>query len=221
MKSFLLGSNAMPSSSGTKSGIACSRDFLCYLQSQFLSLAFTIYQTNWLFLINCNFQGRVTAKKRLFDKQMGRYVLNNSIYTSTYYQIWRLENLLVPGKIYQQSVDALVKPLVPLLLSKLARASLTGEKKQLVVRYRPYIPRPPTPLATCNVYDLMLDIAGNIIFVNTDFSCLATIGNDYSFVPLCQPPFISKLLAEDDCYLNGYRNSPLQTAPAVTMLGSP
>ncbi|WP_334806713.1 DUF4915 domain-containing protein [Nostoc sp.] len=72
-----------------------------------------------------------------------------------------------------------------------------------------------------NVYDLMLDVAGNIIFVNTDFSCLATIGNDYSFVPLCQPPFISKLLAEDDCHLNGYRNSPLQTAPApaVTMLG--
>ncbi|NEU82037.1 DUF4915 domain-containing protein [Nostoc sp. UIC 10630] len=58
---------------------------------------------------------------------------------------------------------------------------------------------------------------------NTDFRCLATIGNDYSFVPLCQPPFISKLLAEDDCHLNGYRNGPFQTAPApaLTMLGSP
>ncbi|MEH2305398.1 MAG: DUF4915 domain-containing protein [Nostoc sp.] len=101
-----------------------------------------------MFFIGCNSQGRVAAKERLFDKPMRMYASNNSIHTSIYYQIWRFENLLVPGEIYQQSVDALVKPLLPLLLSKLARASLTGEEKQLVVRYRPYIPRPPTPLAT-------------------------------------------------------------------------
>ncbi|MBC1241937.1 TIGR03032 family protein, partial [Nostoc sp. 2RC] len=38
-----------------------------------------------------------------FDKPMGMYAVNNSIYTSTRYQIWRFENLLKPKEIYQQS----------------------------------------------------------------------------------------------------------------------
>jgi uncharacterized protein (TIGR03032 family) len=47
-------------------------------------------------------------------------------------------------------------------------------------------------------------IAGDrIVFVNTLFSCLATVSETHSFVPLWQPPFISKLAAEDRCHLNG------------------
>lgn len=46
--------------------------------------------------------------------------------------------------------------------------------------------------------------AGNELwFVNTLFSCLCTVGSDYSFVPRWRPPFISKLAAEDRCHLNG------------------
>lgn len=44
---------------------------------------------------------------------------------------------------------------------------------------------------------------GGVIFVNTLFSCLATVSEKYSFLPLWQPPFISKLAAEDRCHLNG------------------
>jgi uncharacterized protein (TIGR03032 family) len=39
--------------------------------------------------------------------------------------------------------------------------------------------------------------------VNTRFSCLCTLHPDYSFVPRWQPPFISSLVAEDRCHLNG------------------
>jgi uncharacterized protein (TIGR03032 family) len=39
--------------------------------------------------------------------------------------------------------------------------------------------------------------------VNTLFSCLCTLQGDYSFVPWWQPPFITKLAAEDRCHLNG------------------
>lgn len=42
-----------------------------------------------------------------------------------------------------------------------------------------------------------------MIFVNTLFSCLATVSNTHSFVPLWKPPFISRLAAEDRCHLNG------------------
>ena len=39
--------------------------------------------------------------------------------------------------------------------------------------------------------------------VNTRFSCLATLDEDHSFVPRWRPGFISRLVAEDRCHLNG------------------
>ncbi len=39
--------------------------------------------------------------------------------------------------------------------------------------------------------------------VNTSFSCLCTLDNNFSFVPRWQPPFVSSLAAEDRCHLNG------------------
>lgn len=41
------------------------------------------------------------------------------------------------------------------------------------------------------------------IFVCTAYNCLATISDTDSFRPLWRPPFISKLVAEDCCHLNG------------------
>ncbi len=40
-------------------------------------------------------------------------------------------------------------------------------------------------------------------FVNTRFSCLCTLHDDFSFVPQWKPKFISALAAEDRCHLNG------------------
>ena len=152
--------------------ITCSPHFVPWLQTQFVSLAFTTYQTNRLFFIGCNQQGRVAAHERLFDKPMGMYGINNSLFVSTRYQIWRFDNCLAPEEIYQQS-DRL------------------------------YIPRTAYTTGDLNVHDVVLDKSEKLLFVNTDFSCLATISKDYSFVPLWQPPFISKLVAEDRCHLNG------------------
>lgn len=39
--------------------------------------------------------------------------------------------------------------------------------------------------------------------VNTLFSCLCTLHEDFNFVPRWQPPFIKDLIAEDRCHLNG------------------
>ena len=39
--------------------------------------------------------------------------------------------------------------------------------------------------------------------VNTRFSCLAGTSRDHSFVPRWQPPFLSDLVPEDRCHLNG------------------
>ena len=44
---------------------------------------------------------------------------------------------------------------------------------------------------------------GRIVFVNTLYNCLATPSERHSFAPLWKPPFISKIVKEDRCHLNG------------------
>jgi uncharacterized protein (TIGR03032 family) len=44
---------------------------------------------------------------------------------------------------------------------------------------------------------------GRPVFVNTLYSCLATVDEKHSFAPLWHPRFISRLAAEDRCHMNG------------------
>ena len=44
---------------------------------------------------------------------------------------------------------------------------------------------------------------GELIIVNTRFSCLCKLDPRWSFVPLWRPPFIDAYAAEDRCHLNG------------------
>ena len=68
---------------------------------------------------------------------------------------------------------------------------------------RLYVPQCGYTTGDVDVHDVAVDGEGRPVFVNTLFSCLATVSERYSFIPLWQPPFISKLAAEDRCHLNG------------------
>ena len=48
-----------------------------------------------------------------------------------------------------------------------------------------------------------LDATGRVVFVATLFGCLATLSERASFQPLWRPPFLSALVPEDRCHLNG------------------
>jgi uncharacterized protein (TIGR03032 family) len=123
-------------------------------------------------LVGRKANGRLAINERLFDKPMGLYAQGNSLYMSTRYQIWQLDNHLAKGETYQEA-DRL------------------------------YVPSLSYTTGSLNVHDLVLGRDGTPIFINTDFSCLATIQAGYSFAPIWQPPFITKLVAEDRCHLNG------------------
>ncbi|WP_445636280.1 N-acetyltransferase domain-containing protein [Nostoc sp. DSM 114161] len=152
--------------------ITASPEFTSWLAQQNLSVACTTYQTNRLFFLSTQANGRLKFHERLFDKPMGLYATGNSLYMSSRYQLWHFENLLEAGEKY-------------------------GECDRL------YSPRTAYTTGDVNAHEVILDDAGKVIFVNTDFSCLATLSPDYNFVPIWQPPFISKLVAEDRCHLNG------------------
>jgi uncharacterized protein (TIGR03032 family) len=68
---------------------------------------------------------------------------------------------------------------------------------------RLYVPQMSFVTGDIDVHDIALDDAGEPIFVNTLFSCLARPSTTHSFAPVWQPPFITRLAAEDRCHLNG------------------
>jgi uncharacterized protein (TIGR03032 family) len=45
-------------------------------------------------------------------------------------------------------------------------------------------------------------VGDEILFVNTRYNCIASISQEYSFVPRWKPPFITGLVPEDRCHLN-------------------
>nr|WP_322719574.1 TIGR03032 family protein [Nostoc sp. ChiQUE02]MDZ8232610.1 TIGR03032 family protein [Nostoc sp. ChiQUE02] len=160
--------------------INASEQFGSWLCKQNLSLAFTTYQTNRLFFVSSQANGQLKLNERLFDKPMGLYVAGKSLYMTTRYQLWHFDNFLANGEKYKECVSG-----------------------ALLEADRLYVPRTAYTTGDVNAHEVVLDDAGKVIFVNTDFSCLATLSPDYNFVPIWQPPFISKLVAEDRCHLNG------------------
>jgi len=68
---------------------------------------------------------------------------------------------------------------------------------------RLYVPQLAYTTGDVDAHDVAVDGAGRPLFVNTLFSCLAAPSEAKSFRPSWQPPFISQLLPEDRCHLNG------------------
>jgi uncharacterized protein (TIGR03032 family) len=81
---------------------------------------------------------------------------------------------------------------------------------------RHYVPRVAHTTGDLDIHDVGVMGDGRIVFVNSLFSCLATLSPTHAFRLYWKPPFISKLAAEDRCHLNGLAMK--EGAPAyVTM----
>ncbi len=68
---------------------------------------------------------------------------------------------------------------------------------------RVYKPHLAWTTGAIDVHDVALDGQGAPVFVVTLFSCLATSDPHHSLRPLWKPRFISRLVPEDRCHLNG------------------
>lgn len=153
--------------------ITASRQFTSWLYEQKVSLVFTTYQAGKIFFIGLQPDGKLSVFERTLDRCMGLCLDDNSLYVSTLYQLWRFENTLEKGQIYN-NYDAIYLPQL---------SYVTGDLDIHDIRVAQNNKKP--------------------VFINTLFSCLATVSETHSFKPLWKPPFISKLAAEDRCHLNG------------------
>ncbi len=153
-------------------GVTGSPHLSSWLAEQHVSLAFTTYQTGKLFLLGRQPGGRLAVFERTFNRAMGLWADGQTLWLSTLYQLWRLENLLQPGELYQG-------------------------------RDRLYVPKTANTTGDLDIHDVAIDHTGRPLFVATSFGCIATVSERSSFTPLWRPPFLSKLVAEDRCHLNG------------------
>ncbi len=183
-----------------------SRYFLDWLQQQRCSLAFTTYQTGKLFLVgrkSASGAGVPTSEsdqalsvfERTFNHCMGMCASpdGRTIWLSSRYQIWRLEQAPANAVPYRP----------------VAGTATDGDDTQQTPQWVgrgydvAYIPRVGYTTGHIDVHDLAVDADGRVVFVNTMFSCLATFSERANFKPLWRPPFLSALVPEDRCHLNG------------------
>ena len=153
--------------------ISVSRGFGNWLIRNNCSLAFSSYQTGQLFLVGMLPNGQVSFHQQNYVRAMGLHATPQRLYVGSLFQVWRLENVLAPHERANSHFDRL------------------------------YVPRNAQTTGDIDVHELAVDKAGRVIFVNTKFSCLATMSVTHGFRPLWKPPFISRLAAEDRCHLNG------------------
>lgn len=66
-----------------------------------------------------------------------------------------------------------------------------------------FLPRASHVTGNILIHEMAYGAGGQLWFVNTRFSCLATHDADSSFVPRWRPPFITELEPSDRCHLNG------------------
>lgn len=68
---------------------------------------------------------------------------------------------------------------------------------------RGYLARESFVTGNIHVHEMQWGAEGELWIVNTLFSCLSTLHEDFNFVPRWRPSFITELAPQDRCHLNG------------------
>ena len=145
-----------------------------FLGSNRIGLAISSYQSGKFYLLGQNVNGGLLVDERFFRKAMGICVLDkNTILLATLFQIIKFRNILEPDQRANNVFDAC------------------------------YVPREIFVTGELDAHDIGQLKDGRPVFVNTVYNCLATPSERHSFTPIWKPPFISKIVKEDRCHLNG------------------
>ncbi len=139
-----------------------------------ISIALTSYQSNLLYLVGRNREGGINIHQAGMCKPMGLCMDTQGGLTMTAgYHVMRFENILEADQRINDNFDAC------------------------------YVPRTVHFTGRLDAHDVGIDDKRHPVFVNTRFNCLSTVSTRHSFVMLWKPFFISALIDEDRCHLNG------------------
>ncbi|HVY19330.1 MAG TPA: TIGR03032 family protein [Bauldia sp.] len=153
--------------------VTLSRGFIAWLERARCGIAFTSYQTGQLFFVGLTPDRKTSLHQTQYVRAMGIHAIGERLLLASDTAIWRLENVLQTGQVAQGMFD------------------------------RMYVPRAASFTGDLDVHELSVRRDGQVVFVNTRYSCLATLSATHSFRPIWKPAFISRLVPEDRCHLNG------------------
>jgi uncharacterized protein (TIGR03032 family) len=153
-----------------------SEGFAELLRGLGISLLVTTYQAGKLVIVREQ-DGRVNTHFRNLQRPMGLALSASAerLAIGTAFQVWEFHN--VPD------VAARLEP--------------KGTHDAC------FMPRSSHVTGDVEIHEMAYGRGNELWFVNTRFSCLATIDPSASFAPRWRPPFVSKLEPSDRCHLNG------------------
>ncbi|WP_417613241.1 TIGR03032 family protein [Parasphingorhabdus sp.] len=144
-----------------------------FLAANDIAIGFTSYQTGRLYLIGRGPDQKLALHEAVYPQAMGLTGDANRIYLGTLTQIVRMENVLDPGQTANQVHDKV------------------------------FVPRNMQTTGNVDIHEIGIQDNGKIVFVNTRHNCLCEPSLTHSFKPIWKPEFISEIVAEDRCHLNG------------------
>ena len=139
------------------------------------AMVVTTYQAGKVAVVGWD-GARVTLLMREFDKPLGMAIADDRMVLATRNDVWLLANAPLLARDYLEDQPGRYDAL--------------------------YLPRATYHTGDLNIHDVALS-GEDVILVNTRFSCLARLSADHSFTPFWRPPFVTDLVPEDRCHLNG------------------
>lgn len=139
------------------------------------SIIITTYQAGKVIFISPKNENELVQLPRTFNKAMGVALHGNKLAVATKDEVIVLAN------------DKRLAPTYP-------------RKPNIYDNF--FVPRATYYTGQVDIHDLDYGKDG-LWAVNTSFSCLTLVNDDFSFVPKWKPHFITELASEDRCHLNG------------------
>jgi len=157
--------------------VACRADagFEAWLASSGGSIALTTYQAGKVGMLSWD-GSRVGLLMRQFDKPLGLAVEGVRLALATRNEVTVFANAPLLAPDYLETAPGRYGAL--------------------------YLPRVTYHTGDLHAHDVVFH-RGEVIIVNTQFSCLARVSAEYNFEPIWKPPFVTDLVPEDRCHLNG------------------
>ncbi len=150
-----------------------SGGFVDLLNQLNISVAVSSYQSGRLYLLGRNLEGGLMVNEQYFQKAMGLHYHDKTLYMATLANIYEMRNILRENEVMDNQFTDCFMP---------RKTHMTG---------------------ALDTHDIGVTKAGETVFVNTRYNCIATVSDVHSFKPLWKPDFVSAILSEDRCHLNG------------------
>lgn len=154
------------------------------LEANRATLLVSTYQAGKLAILR-SLHGKLSLLLRSFDKAMGLAIAPDCLAIGTNHEVWTLWN----------------SPSVA------ARLNDMPEHASETPYDACYLPRSAHLTGAIDIHEMAWAATASghreLWLVNTHFSCLCTLDERFSFVPRWRPPFVSEMVREDRCHLNG------------------